>query len=256
MSTIATSPPVLISAAVYEEDIKNGEVTASGLIDRAQQLGAAGVEYRPYCFVDGRGELKECRTRAEADGLLLTYAGTQGLYAGTAEIAEQLLRDLEDAAELGAQLVRVFTGAGLSAESGRIAAARAVERARDLGLRLVVENFVRVPGNTLAEVEQAVAELDPAVVGVNVDIGNYYKNGQDPLAAVDRLHDRIRYSHFKDIADGPAGPVTTYPGNGGLPLTGIVARLRSLAPVPLIALEYAGGSQADHRVSQGLDYFR
>ena len=108
--------------------------------------------------------------------MLLTYAGTQGLYAGTPEIAGQLLRDIEDATELGAQFVRVFSGAGQNTEFGQTAAGRVL--ARDLGRRLVVENFVREPGNTLAEVEQAVAELDPAVVGVNVDIGNYYKNGR------------------------------------------------------------------------------
>jgi sugar phosphate isomerase/epimerase len=251
-----TTPPVLVSAAQFEEQLAKGNMSAVDIVERAHRLGAAGVEFRPECFPAPAGDSSAAAAKAAIGerGMSLAYAGRSQLYATSPEGAASLLADLKMASLLGSELLRVFVGPGLGTQVGSSHAGSAVTAARERGVRLAVENYVRIPGNTVAEVWSAVEPLDPEVVGVNVDIGNYKKNGQDPLEALNQLASRVFYCHFKDIADRADGPVTTYPGDGQLPLAEIVAKLRSLGGELRVALEYPALND-DARIQAGLNFF-
>jgi inosose dehydratase len=52
---------------------------------------------------------------------------------------------------------------------------------------------------TPAEVERLVATTDPAGVGICLDVGHYLVGGGDPVAALDRLGERVTHVHLKDV---------------------------------------------------------
>ena len=55
--------------------------------------------------------------------------------------------------------------------------------------------FIETP----AEVERLAAGLDPALVGICLDVGHYTVGGGDPVAALRELGDRVTHIHLKDV---------------------------------------------------------
>jgi sugar phosphate isomerase/epimerase len=66
--------------------------------------------------------------------------------------------------------------------------------AADRGLRIAIENF----GLTSAQIAQVLDAADHPAVGTLYDPCNYYRHGQDPLAALGDLGHRVYYCHLKD----------------------------------------------------------
>ena len=55
--------------------------------------------------------------------------------------------------------------------------------------------FIETP----AEVERLAARLDPALIGICLDVGHYIVGGGDPVAALRELGDRVTHIHLKDV---------------------------------------------------------
>ena len=55
--------------------------------------------------------------------------------------------------------------------------------------------FVETP----AEVERLAAGLDPALIGICLDVGHCLVGGGDPVAALQALGDRVTHVHLKDV---------------------------------------------------------
>jgi len=119
-------------------------------------------------------------------------------------------RQIEVAGRLGAELLRLF--AGWAPESAireqtygwvRECLGELAEHAASLGVLLAVENHGGLSG-TAARCLRLLEGL-PAGVGLNYDPANFRHSGEDPLAALRVLADRIVYSHWKDVRLGPDG---------------------------------------------------
>ena len=92
----------------------------------------------------------------------------------------------------------------------------------------------------------------------NVDLGHYVAAGGDPLAFLNRFHDRISSVHLKDRTTPEHGQKNLPWGTGDTPLTQIlqtVKKNRWKMPVA-IELEYdiPAGSDAVREVVKCLDY--
>ncbi|GAA1861312.1 sugar phosphate isomerase/epimerase family protein [Asanoa iriomotensis] len=243
------SHDVYVCGTPYEKALRSGEMSVLDLGPIAAKVGAAGVEYRTVYWQDVETELPAVVDQAAALGLCVTYASFATLYGGDEDTEAGLLRDIAHARALGSPLLRVFRGAGDDDTVARavLAAAEAA------GVTLALENFVKAPGNRLAEVIGTVRALDSPALGVNVDVGNYVKNGQDPVAAAAALAPWTVYCHFKDVRMGDDGPVATYPGNGFVDLPAVLAALDPDVP---FGFEYPGEGDPESAIRAGLEYVR
>jgi inosose dehydratase len=67
------------------------------------------------------------------------------------------------------------------------------------GARLAFHPHAGTYVETPDEVDRLVASTDPATVGICLDVGHYTVGGGDPVAALERLGDRVTHVHLKDV---------------------------------------------------------
>jgi sugar phosphate isomerase/epimerase len=170
--------------------------------------------------------------------LVIAWGHPHGLAYGDApEALRDLLEWLDRAAALGCRLVRCVVGSPAFRGRpflGSVEPLRtAVERARNLGLELALENH----GDLRAD---EVLELVERVDGLRVcfDTANALRVGDDPVAAARALAPHVRMVHLKDVealdnvTDPVAGPCSVAYGEGVVDVDGVLAVLdTSDAPV-------------------------
>jgi sugar phosphate isomerase/epimerase len=176
-----------------------------------------------------------------------------------------LLRDVDTAAALGSPLLRIFPGRtprqthsyapdALDADSaGWEGAVEAVEHAESRGIVIALENYVGIPGGTLAEIVHILDRIPSPALKTNIDIGNYVVRGQDVVEAIRTVGHRAVYAHLKDRPADPEGP-HAYLGGGEMPLQPILNELESLPQDMIYCFEFPGGDDPEGRIKQSLAY--
>ena len=136
-----------------------------------------------------------------------------GGYAKAAD-RENVLRMLSATAILGARQVRVTMPSSEGADYREVFArtrddlAWAVDRARELGVKVLVELHHGTITPSASAALRLVDGLDPAHVGVIHDLGNLVIEGQeDALAGFQLLGDYLAHVHVKNVAWRPTGEV-------------------------------------------------
>ena len=79
----------------------------------------------------------------------------------------------------------------------------------------------------MAEIHGALTRLASPALRTNLDMGNYPNHGQNVVAAIDTLADKIIAAHLKDKTANPSDP-PIHLGAGVLPLANILAALDRL----------------------------
>ncbi len=249
---------IFISGVQFDHELRSGAMSVLELAPIALRWGAEGVEYREVYWRDKATELPALRDQLARLEIKATFATFTTLYNSDPERQKQLMRDLEDAHALGAPLMRVFRGErpGTSPEGSamRDAARAVVDRARDLGLRLALENFSGLPGSRPEEIQEVLEILDSPVMGVNVDFANYVGNGVDPIAATQRLAPWIVYAHLKDQRATPQGKVNSFLGSGTLPLREILAALEATGRDFPFCFEFQGEADPEGGIAKSMAY--
>lgn len=252
---MTTHRPILISVAQYEDRLQVGACTVFDVIESAHRLGADGVELRRETWANWQNELTQARTRIEELGLLVTYATHVTLFSPDEAGQETLRQDIDAAHVLGSPLLRIFPGLSPTDDQDPAweAARRMADYAASQNVTLALENYVSMPGGTLAEIERALTLIPSPALGTNIDIGNYNAHGQDILQAIDAVGHRALSTHIKDKT-ATLGEPPTYLGGGVLPLRPILERLDSL-PQPLIyCFEFRGGDDPEERIRTSMRY--
>jgi sugar phosphate isomerase/epimerase len=120
------------------------------------------------------------------------------------------------------------------------------------GVRLHYHNhdfeFHKVDG-PLRGIDILLAETDPAVVDLCVDIAWVKKGGDDPAEFLDTHRDRVGYLHFKDFNDNGWCPL----GRGKVNFDGVLSVLRTLDRASWVVIEQdttAGDPMADMAASR------
>ena len=248
--------PILISAMQFEEELKSGECSVWEFIDIARQTGADGVELRRETWPRLDAELTEVARRIDDAGLLVTYA-TQATLFDNAESTLQLRQDIDTAATLGAPIVRFFPGPAPLADdqAGWVRARKVVEYAAAQNTIIALENYARTPGGTLAEVQGALSRLASPALRTNLDMGNYPNHGQDVVAAIETLSEKIIAAHLKDKAANPSDPPVPL-GAGVLPLPEILTSLDQLPQRVYYIFEFRGAGDPLGGIQRSLAYLK
>jgi sugar phosphate isomerase/epimerase len=195
------------------------------------------------------------RQLAESLKLGLTFATHNLLFSPDAEAHQLLLHDVDTAAALGSPLLRIFPGRTPPNDDGPgwDGAREAVEHAASRGIVIALENYVGMPGGTLAEVAHILDLIPLPALKTNIDIGNYVVRGQDVVEAIRTVGQRAVYAHLKDRAADPEGP-HAYLGGGTMLLQPILAELDSLPQEMIYCFEFPGGGDPEGRIAKSLAY--
>jgi sugar phosphate isomerase/epimerase len=197
-----------IGLAVYtvrEEAERDFDATLAAL---------ASIGYREldmYIYASGR-EARETRAAMDRAGLLCPSARVR-----TASLYRGWDRFLEAAAALGA---RHITLASIP-DDERVTLRdwheladlfnRAGEAASRAGLTLCYHNhdFEFVPVEGTVPFELMLAETDPRLLRIQMDVYWLTRGGRDPVAELRRLGERVASLHLKDMDATPARGITT-----------------------------------------------
>ena len=257
---MALRHPVLMSCVQFDQALKSGESPVTDLASIARRLGVDGVEYREVYWQDKERELPAVRDQIAASDLRVTYCTFTPIFNADPEARARLLQDIDDAAALGSPLLRVFIGIrdmpASPAEGQEVweGARAAVERARERGVRLALENHINVLGPRWTQVHAVVTALSSPALGVNIDTSNYVQNGEPLMTAIEELRPWIAYSHLKDVRrEGDSYAVVPL-GEGELDFAAILdAYAVAGAPFPL-CFEFPGGADPEAAITSSLDH--
>jgi sugar phosphate isomerase/epimerase len=249
-----TSHPFLISAVQFERDLNAGNLSVADLAHLAVKHGASGVEYRDVHWRQREEEIAFLSGQLQSARLQAVYAVLTPLYHPDPAQPQQLFRDIDDAATLGAKLLRVPLGTSPAAdaegdalrESARLAVAQAAQR----GIRIAVENNSRAPGEKISAIRAALMDIRSSALGTNLDFANYATTGQDPLIAIRALGPRIIYVHAKDARRTERGLQSTFLGGGTLPLREIFAALAKTGREFQLCFEFPGGMDPEEDIEK------
>lgn len=170
---------------------------AFGLVDRAAASGLSLVQIADNCPLDRlpRERLAEFARHARAAGVAV-QPGTRGLATA------HLLRFLEIARQLGADLVRTLTDTETHRpdEAEIVALLRAVLPAyRRAGVRLALENHDRLDTAAFLRILAAVGD-DGNGFGICLDTVNSFGSLEGPEVVAERLLPHTINLHVKDFA--------------------------------------------------------
>jgi sugar phosphate isomerase/epimerase len=249
---------IFLSAVQFDEQFRSGRRTVLDLAPVAAAVGARGVEYRDVYWKDKAMELPAIKRQLAQLKLKAAYTTVTPLYHPEAAKQQQLLRDIEDARDLGAVLLRVNIGRrpgpGPADAKTHYAGRMAVERAAALRVHLTLENNSTEPGHLLSDVKEVLATFACRFVGTNIDFANYAATGQDPLEAIRGLARWINYVHAKDAVKTASGWQSTYLGNGTLGLQEIIAALDATGKAVPFCFEFPGGNDPEGGIRTSLEF--
>ncbi|MBQ8357573.1 MAG: sugar phosphate isomerase/epimerase [Clostridia bacterium] len=263
-----------VSSYSFHQYLKAGKMTLPETVDRAAEIGFAGIEFTGLPTELSRDErltlARELRRRAEKQGLsVVSYTVGANLWqpdedARRTEV-ERLCGELEIAAALGAPVMRHDlvskldrSGTGRSFLGMMPTLAKSVrevaDRAAAMGIRTCSENHGRVAQDSY-RVEQFAALVDHDNYGLLVDMGNFLCVDEDPALAVSWVANLAVHVHAKDMlicpldTDGGAGIIATRGamglkptaiGHGSVPVARCLSILKRAGYDGWVSLEYEG----------------
>jgi sugar phosphate isomerase/epimerase len=249
---------IFVSAVQFDAQLRSGSRTVLDLAPVAAAVGARGVEYRDVYWTDKATELPAVKRRLAELKLKAAYTTMTPLYNSEPAQQQQLLRDVEDARDLGAVLLRINLGRrpgpGPADAKTHYAGRMAVERAAALRVHLTLENNSTEPGHLLSDVKETLDTFSCRFFGTNIDFANYVATGQDPVEAIRGLARWINYVHAKDARRTAAGWQSTYLGDGSLPLREIIGALDSTGKAVPFCFEFPGGDDPEGSIRKSLEF--
>jgi len=176
---------------------------------------------------------------------------------------EYTLRCIELAEKLGAPHISTEPGGPLEGTSREEAAShflaglRAVEEsARRRGIKILIEPEPGLLIENSRQFLEIFSKLDPAVFGLNFDIGHFFCVGEDPSALVLELKDFAPHFHLEDIASSRVHH-HLMPGEGAIDIPRVLEAIESTGFTGFVTVElYTYSQNAEQAASRAFHYLR
>jgi len=176
---------------------------------------------------------------------------------------EYTLRCVDLAEKLGAPHISTEPGGpleGITAEEGFsyfLDGLRAVEgEARDKGIRILIEPEPGLLIENSSEFLQLYEKLDPAVFGLNFDIGHFFCVGEDPASLVSRFKDCAPHFHLEDI-DASRRHHHLMLGDGAIDIPGVLETIENTGFAGCVTVElYTYSEDAEGAAKRAFQYLR
>jgi len=176
---------------------------------------------------------------------------------------EYTLRCIDLAEQLGAPHISTEPGGpleGISREEGIhhfLDGLRAVEgRARRKGIKILIEPEPGLLIENSSEFLEVYTRLDPAVFGLNFDIGHFFCAGEDLCALVLQLKDCASHFHLEDI-DSSRRHHHLMPGDGAIDIPGVLETIKNTGFSGYVTVElYTYSQNAEEAARRAFGYLR
>ncbi|MEW6521460.1 MAG: sugar phosphate isomerase/epimerase family protein [Thermodesulfobacteriota bacterium] len=167
------------------------------------------------------------------------------------------------AAELGATTISTEPGGplgnmapGAALELFRQGLAQIAGDAARCGVKVLIEPEPDLLIETSGQFLDFFRQLDPAVFGLNFDIGHFYCVGEDPVELVSRLRDCTAHYHLEDIAPSRKHH-HLMPGEGAIDLKAVLREIGASGYDGLVTVElYPYEDRPVDVARMSLDYLR
>ncbi|NTU49056.1 MAG: sugar phosphate isomerase/epimerase [Syntrophobacteraceae bacterium] len=167
------------------------------------------------------------------------------------------------AKKLGARTVSTEPGGPLNAmtrEQGLSLFREGLEivgpRARQEGIRVLIEPEPGLLIETSREFREFFEELDPEVFGLNFDIGHFFCVGEDPAALITEFRDCIHHFHLEDIAETREHH-HLMPGKGVIDFQRVFDGMAAIGYSGFVTVElYTYEDRAEEATREAFDYLR
>jgi len=212
-------------------------------------------------------EIEEAKRIAQEEGVkIVAVAGSSDFTSADPEELEEAIqfaqRQIALTADLGAQVIRLFTG-GLTWDyvppeiytRVQYALNRIGDYAASKGVKVGIENHGGLTRDGLRIVEMMEGVESPAV-GINYDPANFLKIGVDPLIALRQIMPWVNYSHWKDVrwADGETAYCAV--GEGEIQWKPIIQELLQSGYDGYWAIEYEATEDVERGTRDSLAYLQ
>ncbi|MBE6702292.1 MAG: sugar phosphate isomerase/epimerase [Ruminococcaceae bacterium] len=281
---------IAVSSYSFNQYIKAGKMTLQDTVDKAAEMGFAGIEFIDLPKEMPRAErmalAADLRQRVEKNGLsMVAYTVAARLWQPTeallrAEI-ERVKGEVDITVLLGAPVMRhdlVWeldkTGAGRSFRSMMPKLAETVREIADYaaqkGIKTCSENHGRIAQDS-DRMEAFAALVNHDHYGLLVDMGNFLCVDEDPITAVSRVANYAFHAHAKDMlicspdTDGGVGIIKTRGmnglkptaiGHGSVPVKQCIAILKRAGYDGWLSVEYEGKEDCLQGIAEGLKNLR
>lgn len=271
---------IAVSMWSFVRDFQEGRIDAEGFVRKAGELGAEGVELLDYFWRDRDAEVGAVKAALKSLGMpVATWAvGNDFVNSDPAErdVSLRTIRDgVDEAANLGAGIVRVFSGnlsegIGFDDALGWIieGLAAGAEYAAAHGAKLGLENHGLLAGRS-DQVGTIIEKVGSKALGANIDTGNFLLVNQSPDKAVADLARLTVSVHLKDFravsADHPGSAYTaldgrkyagTVIGEGDVDLRACLQSLKDVGYEGYLSIEYEGDEDAAEAVAKSIENTR
>lgn len=278
---------ISITPISFQKNFKDGEMDLDKFFKYCSELGLDGVdildsECYPWFWQNKEDQIKNLKKMLLDNNLELAVYATGNNFANTdkgefnknVEIVKTALRE---AAEVGAQALRIFGGyhketggsVDIDYDNGLGLIIEGIEacvsEAEKCGVCLALENHGRLPGHSY-EMAAITKYFDSKWVKVMFDCGNFMGNNMDepenPLMAYERLKDYVVHVHFKDMGPCISGNNRKFEGYvagvGHVPLRQFVACLEENKYEGFCSLEHEAAAITPniHGVPQSIEYMK
>lgn len=176
-----------------------------------------------------------------------------------AEQREWFYSALRLAKALGVPLVTTGSGGKDNEEDLRQIEAVIPEvtaQAESIGVKVAVKPHVHAAVHDVASALRMVEAAKSEWVGLNYDATHLYREGEDILAAWDRLAPHVIHIHFRDLLGGEnkqiGPPINQVPGLGVLDLPALLKRIVASGYQGALDLEVIGASEYPGEESLGI----
>lgn len=248
----------------------------------AGQLGVEGVELLSLFWRDQVKELPVIKEALKSHQLLpACYCACNNFVVKESKARQEQLEEVtgavDMAAELGAGVVRVFSGdlpddGSITYDQGMEyvleGLSRAAEYAAKQNIVLSLENHGLFAGKS-DQVLAIIRHINSPYLTSNFDTGNFLLVGQDPDEAIDELAQMISHVHVKDFlkvnekTEGQLYPALNgewytgcIPGEGQVNLSSIFSKLSASGYDGWISIEFEGNEEPMAGTARSVDYVK
>jgi len=214
---------------VYPDQKKPAkDMTMQDFLKRARELKVDGVSLESCFFPPNVDQVwfKDLKAQLDEYKLDRVYAWghPDGLERGQNWKAyDEMVAGIPNAKAIGADVMRVVGSSlmfrhephGPQIEALVKMFKKAVKPAKDLGIKLAVENHIDF---TSDEILQLLTEVDSDYFGLNFDTGNFLRLLDDPIKGMEKLAPYVLATHVKDLMPDKNARPTDWHFFAGVPV--------------------------------------
>ena len=204
------------------------DMTMQDFLRRAKELNVDGVSLES-CFFPPKVDqawFKDLKSQLDDYGMDRVYAWghPDGLERGQNWVAyDEMVAGIPNAKAIGADVMRVVGSSlmfrhephGPQIKALVVMFKKAVEIAKDAGVKLAVENHIDF---TSDEILQMLGEVDSEYFGLNFDTGNFLRLLDDPIKGMEKLAPYVLATHVKDLMPDKTARPTDWHFFAGVPV--------------------------------------